>query len=231
MNKKILPIVLSVVIVALIVVGALNYKQDQNTGGLSKEEAVNKALLYINENLMNGDVDASLVKIYDVDENSPYYTFQINVMGQLYDSMITSDGSRLIPDVRSAIDLNQKLDAKVDGNFYLKENAEIIQEDGKPVVFLFTSSNCPHCVWEKPVMQEVINKFGDNIVYKQREDTMDDQEIYNQFGEGGVPLIVIGGKYYREGAGENLGEDKEKEYLTKYICELTGNLPEEICNQ
>lgn len=231
MNKKILPIFISLVILALAVFGALALKQNQGSASLSKEEAVNKALSYINKNLLSGDVSASLAQIYEADKNAPYYTFQINVMGQLFDSIVTADGSRLIPNVSYAIDLNEKRDEKVDGNFYVKENSDLILEDGKPVIFLFTSSGCPHCTWEKPILQSVLDQFGDKVVYKQKEDTADDQDIYNQFGTGGVPLIVLGGKYYREGAGENLGEEKEKEYLTKYICELTGNLPEEVCNQ
>ncbi len=172
--------------------------------------------------------NVSLAQIYD-NKGAPYYTFQINIMGQLYDSVVTSDGSKLF--TNSGIDLNKKLDEKVDGNFLVKENAEIIKEDGKPVVFLFTSSTCPHCNWEKPVLKAVVDQFGDNIVYKQREDSTEDQDVYSQFGTGGVPLVVLGGKYYREGAGENLGEEKEKEYLTKYICELTEGLPENVCNQ
>ena len=117
---------------------------------------------------------------------------------------------------------------KVEGSF-LKRETDVIAEDGKPVVYLFTSSTCPHCEWEKPVLQEVVDKFGDAVIYKQLEDSAEEQEVYSEYGNGGVPLVILGGKYYREGAGEVVGEEKEKEVLTKYICELTGNQPESIC--
>lgn len=226
MNKKVSTIVLSLVLIALIAFAAINYKQSQSTSCPSKEEAVNKALEYINKNLVDESANVSLAQIYD-DKDAPYYTFQVNIMGNLYDFIVTTDGTRLFPN--TGFDLNEKLDEKVDGNFLFKESAEIIKEDGKPVVFLFASSNCPHCAWEKPIINEVIDQFGDNIIFKLREDTAEDQEVYNQFGKGGVPLIVLGGKYYREGSGANLGEEAEKEYLTKYICELTEGLPENIC--
>ncbi|HOI60077.1 MAG TPA: thioredoxin family protein [Candidatus Pacearchaeota archaeon] len=226
MNKKVSTIVLSVVVIAFVVFAAMNYKQESGYS-ISKEEAVNKALEYINLNLVEQGVNVSLSQIYESEKNAPYYTFQINIMGQLFDSVVTADGSKLF--TNSGIDLNKKLDEKVDGNFLVKENAEIITEDGKPVVFLFASSTCPHCEWEKPVLKAVLDQFEDQVIYKVREDTTEDQDVYNQFGSGGVPLVVLGGKYYREGAGENFGEEKEKEYLTKYICELTGGMPENIC--
>ena len=226
MNKKVSTVVLSLVVIALIAFAAINYKQSQSASCLSKEEAVNKALEYINTNLVDESANVSLAQIYD-DKDAPYYKFQVSVMGNLYDFIVTTDGTRLFTD--TGFDLDKKLDEKVDGDFLFKESAEIIKEDGKPVVFLFTSSSCPHCAWEKPIIDEVIDQFGDNIIFKLREDTAEDQEVYSQFGKGGVPLIVLGGKYYREGSGANLGEETEKEYLTKYICELTEGMPENIC--
>lgn len=226
MNKKVSTVVLSLVVIALIAFAAINYKQSQSASCPSKEEAVNKALEYINTNLVDESANLSLAQIYD-DKDAPYYKFQVSVMGNLYDFIVTTDGTRLFTD--TGFDLDKKLDEKVDGNFLFKENAEIIKEDGKPVVFLFTSSGCPHCAWEKPIIEEVIDQFGDSVIFKLREDTAEDQEVYSQFGKGGVPLIVLGGKYYREGSGANLGEETEKEYLTKYICELTEGMPENIC--
>jgi len=225
MNKKILTIFLSLIIVALAVYLIIDKTQAETK--ISKEETINKALEYIQNNLATQGMEVALAQVYESEENPLYYTFQISALGQLYDIVVTADGSKLFMD--AGIDLNKKIDAKADGNFSTKEDAEIITEDGKLVVYLFTSSTCPHCEWEKPVVNEVISQFGDNVILKLREDTAEDQEVYTQFGTGGVPLLVIGGKYYREGSGENFGKDAEKEYLTKYICELTGNTPEDIC--
>lgn len=224
MNRKILTISLSLIIVALVAYIFINQPK-ANANDFTKEAAVNKALNYINNNL----VPASLAQIYESNENASYYTFQITVTGQKYDIAVTADGSRLFMD--AGIDLNKEVNPKVDGGFSEVLNPEITTEDGKPVIYMFTSSTCPHCEWEKPIIREVIAQFGDNVILKEREDTDEDQNIYTQFGTGGVPLIVLGGKYYREGSGENFGEEQEKAYLTKHICDLTGGLPESVCQK
>ncbi|MDD3046424.1 MAG: hypothetical protein PHH88_02005 [Candidatus Pacebacteria bacterium] len=230
MNKKIIAILLSIALIALIVFAIINYKQENSAP--TKEEVVNKALTYINENLMTSGYSASLKEIQEIENKNPsYYIFTVNIAEQPYELFVTADGSKLVTDMRALTDLNEKVDAQVDGSFLVRENAEIITEDGKPVIYLFTSSTCPHCEWEKPVIQAVVDTFGDNVVYKLREDTAEDQNVYTQYGNGGVPLVLIGGKYYREGAGENFGEEAEKGYLTKYICELTNNIPETVCNK
>jgi thiol-disulfide isomerase/thioredoxin len=182
---------------------------------------------YINQYILMGQSEASLVQIYDAPEGAPYYTFQLNLAGATYDSVVTADGSKLF--TNGGEDLNAEKDEVGEGNFMIRKDAEVITEDGKPVIYLFTSASCPHCTWEKPVMQEVVDQFGDAVIYKQVEDSTEGQDVYYEYGTGGVPLVVLGGKYYREGAGEMLGEDTEKEVLTNYICELTGNIPESIC--
>ncbi|MFA7142158.1 MAG: thioredoxin family protein [Candidatus Paceibacterota bacterium] len=224
MNKNISIIVFSLVMLVLVVFAAMNLNQDQS-GCLPKEEAVNKAMDYIKKNLVEDGMEVSLAQIYS--EDSPYYKFQIDIMGSLYDSIVTTDGALLF--TNAGFDLNEKLDERVEGSFYVKEDAEIITEDGKPVVYLFTTAECGHCAWEKPVLAEALEQFGDEVVYKLNEDGLDDMDVYEQFGTGGVPLIVLGGKYYREGSGANYGEELEKEYLTNYICDLTGGIPEDIC--
>lgn len=226
MNKKILTIFLSLIIVALAIYLVMDKTQADETG-IDKEAAVNKAVEYIKSNLAPQGMEVSLAQIYNRDKNANYYTFQVSAAGQLYDILVTADGKKLFMD--TGIDLDKKIDQKVAGNFSEKEGAEIITEDGKPVIYMFTSSSCPHCVWEKPIVREVIAQFGDNVILKEREDTAEDQDVYNQFGAGGVPLLILGGKYYREGSGENSGEEAEKEVLTQYICELTNNVPENIC--
>jgi len=228
MNKKrILGILLIIILIAL---GVFLFNKERNntdTGFLPKEEAVNKALEYINKYVLRGQQEAALVQIYEPEsENTPYYKFQISLAGQQYDSVVTADGSRLF--TNGGEDLNAEQDELAEGSF-LKRETDVITEDGKPVIYLFTSSTCPHCGWEKPVLQSVIDQFGDTVIYKNRENSTEDQDIYSSYGNGGVPLVVLGGVYYREGAGEQLGEEKEKEFLTKYICELTGNQPETVC--
>lgn len=116
------------------------------------------------------------------------------------------------------------------GNFKSK-NIDICKENGKPIVYYFGSKYCPHCSWESPILREVIEKFGNTISYHEIIDSKDYEDIFNDYSEGGIPLIVVGCKYYRIGSGEQAGIESEKQTLTKLICETTGNKPTSVCQE
>lgn len=115
---------------------------------------------------------------------------------------------------------------------FLVLDEEICREEGKPIVYYFGSTGCPHCLWEHPIIKEVAESFGDEISF---HDLMDKQEEFDVFEKyldingGGIPFIVLGCKYARVGSGERAGEEAEKEALTQLICELTNNQPSQIC--
>jgi len=126
---------------------------------------------------------------------------------------------------------------KTDGNFLVTDK-EICLEDGKPVVYFFGSASCPHCVWEKPVAQKVFNQFKNEISYHENFDSDKDSDVfmkYNDINPGYVPFLVLGCKYARTGAGQNLGKDDaeskklEEEALTAILCKLTNGKPEKVC--
>ena len=117
------------------------------------------------------------------------------------------------------------------GDFLVLDD-EICLEDGKPIVYYFGSTGCPHCTWEHPIIQEVAEQFGDAISF---HDLMDKQEEFDVFEKylningGGIPFIVLGCKYVRVGSGERAGEEAERAALTELICELTNNQPSQVC--
>ncbi len=117
---------------------------------------------------------------------------------------------------------------------FLVLDEEICTEDGKPIVYYFGSSSCPHCIWEHPVIQAVAAEFGDQISFHDLMDKQEEMEIFQKYLDingGGIPFIVLGCKYARVGSGERAGEEAEKQALTELICELTGNQPPEACAQ
>ena len=124
------------------------------------------------------------------------------------------------------------------GNFLITDK-ELIKENGKPAVYLFGSSTCPHCSWEKPLVREVVDKFKNEIVYHENfDDPNKDADIFSKYSDinpGYVPFIILGGKYARVGAGENLGANEEeskkleKEALTAILCKLTEGKPGDVC--
>jgi thiol-disulfide isomerase/thioredoxin len=120
------------------------------------------------------------------------------------------------------------------GNFSVTEN-EICQENGKPIVYYFGASSCPHCQWEYPIMKKVAAKFTGQISFHDNMDKQDaDQEIWTKFSDinsgGYIPFIILGCKYARVGSGENTGEQVEEDNLTALICQITNNLPEAVCS-
>jgi len=115
---------------------------------------------------------------------------------------------------------------------FLVLNDEVCLEDGKPIVYYFGSSSCPHCTWEHPVIQEVMAKFADQISFHDLMDKQEEMEVFQKYIDingGGIPFIVLGCKYVRVGSGEQAGEEQEKAALTQLICELTGGQPSGIC--
>lgn len=121
------------------------------------------------------------------------------------------------------------------GNFLVTKE-EICKEDGKPIIYYFGASFCPHCKWEKPVVEKVMKKFGNFVSFHNNMDKQEaDKEIwgkYSQVNEGGyIPFLVFGCKYARVGSGEDAGEVEEEKNLTALICKLTEEKPEKVCKE
>lgn len=110
-----------------------------------------------------------------------------------------------------------------------KKGAEICRENGKPVVYLFSTTWCPHCVWIKPFFDQTVKKFvdegkivayhweldtGDNTLTADKETKVPDaaQTVYNEFNpDGSIPTFVFGCKYFRVGNGYEQTKDSAAE--------------------
>ncbi|MFA5076452.1 MAG: thioredoxin family protein [Patescibacteria group bacterium] len=124
--------------------------------------------------------------------------------------------------------------------FSEKKNAEICEENGKPVVYLFTTTWCPHCTWIKDTFDAVVSKAvaaGQIVAYHWEIDTGDDtltpavettfpaaaQAVYQEFNpNGSIPTFVFGCKYYRVGNGHESADDlaAEKAEFEALITDL-----------
>lgn len=117
---------------------------------------------------------------------------------------------------------------------FTKTGDELCQQDGKPIVYFFGASSCPHCRWEHPIIKKVADKFGDQISFRNNMDNQaEDRDIWEKYAavhRGGVPFLVLGCQYVRVGSGENDGEAKEAENLTALICKLTDSQPASVCD-
>lgn len=236
MNRKLF-VPLTIIVVGLLIAGVIVYVNNSGsseTNGediLSLEEAGQKVMSFINDNVLQGQVSASLIETL---EKNGLYEIKFEVEGEQVDWYITKNGSFIFPQM---IDLKEfkpvpkaaEETGKTIGNFSIS-NDEICLEDNKPVIYFFGSENCPHCSWERPVIEEVASKFEGYISFHNNTNTESDMDIFQKYSTGGVPTLVLGCKYYRVGSGENAGAEQESTDLTKLICELTNNQLTEVCN-
>jgi thiol-disulfide isomerase/thioredoxin len=239
-NKKTITIAL-VAVVGVIIVGGFVYLDYSGKLGILNggndiqvavgQQVAEKAINYINENILKGNGTASLV---NVGEENGYYKIKFSLQGNEMDSYVTKDGKLFFPEV---INLDQvqpvaeatKEVATTIGSFSIS-NDEICMENGKPIVYFFGAETCPHCRWEYPILNEVIKKFGNAVSYHDNKDKDTEADIFNKYSTGGIPTIVAGCKYYRVGSGESGGAEQETKNLTAIICKITGNNPAEICS-
>ncbi len=241
MNKwKIVTIVLALVSIALAVVVIKD-----NFNNMTPKAATAKAINYINKNLTTSGQQATLSKI-DGKVINKLYKFDLTLGGQQFVSYVSADGKDLF--TQDSIDISknpstsgssntntsqpemaQKTATDVEGGFKEITAVDVCKENEKPIVYFFGSGTCPHCQWEKPILEGIIKEFGSVISFHENIDSSKDQNIFTQYSTGSVPTLVIGCKYYRIGSGESQGEAAEKTTLTKVICRATGNQPASVC--
>lgn len=117
--------------------------------------------------------------------------------------------------------------------FQQKAGAEVCKENGKPVVYLFSTTWCPHCTWIKDTFDKVAKEYvaaGKIVAYHWDIDVNDDtltaaketafpteaNAVYQEFNpQGSIPTFVFGCKYFRVGNGFESQQDlaaEEKEF-------------------
>lgn len=180
------------------------------------------------------------VKVTSIETfNEGFYTVNFDILkdNQVQSSnmiLLTKDGLALvgsqpmmldepIPEVQQPVQQQQQQAAAppVVGTFetFNDSGYEVELQDGKPVIRLFSTTWCPHCIWVKPIFDKVAKEYvaaGKIVAYHWEVDTKDDtlteavetavpeteMAVYAQFNPGGsIPTFVLGGKYYRVGNG------------------------------
>lgn len=204
----------------------------------SPQKVGENTINFINQNLLGGETSAGLKSIEKSDIKG-LYNIKLDIQGQVYDSFVSSDGKYLFAD--GPIDMSTEVEKQplpemlekeaedIEGGFKGIIDMDVCMENDKPIVYFFGSENCPYCAWEKPLVEDVISQFGDAIDYRERYDGVTDSDVLLKYGEGAVPMVIAGCKYYRTGAGQNLGEDGEKEALKAVFCRATGGVPSSVC--
>ena len=135
MMKNLYKLILTAILVAGIsIFGTYFYLTRTKEKFLSPQEAAQNAINYINENLLQKGVTASLV---DVVEENGLYKFRLKVGEQEFVSFVTKDGKILFPE--EGINIEKKLTQEE-----TPTSTQEIQKTDKPDVKLFVMSYCPY---------------------------------------------------------------------------------------
>ncbi|MCD6500650.1 hypothetical protein J7K42_01365 [bacterium] len=165
-NKNLIIVVL--LVVCGILAGGLVYTQfapKVKENIISKTEAVNLALTYINENLLPEGIEATSTG--EIIDDKGLYKFQVEVAGKKFFSYITKDGKILFP---QGIDLEKEVAASP-----IKEQKESpktcqdIPKSDKPVLEAFVVSYCPFGTQMERILNEIVKnipELADNIRIK-----------------------------------------------------------------
>jgi len=135
-----------------------------------------------------------------------------------------------------------------ENKFLSIEGNSVCKLEGKPIIRMYSTSICPHCIWVKPAFDEVVKKYVDEnkiVAYhwewiidsegsltgvddkltSQLEGTLPPIEdaVFKEFSPNtSVPAFIFGCKYYRLGNQFEIQKDltAEKAEFTRIIEEL-----------
>jgi len=134
--KNLIPI--SIIIAGLLIAGAFIYinqgKEITSEEGLSSQEIAEKAINYINQNLLQEGTTASLL---NVGEENGVYKIHLKIGENEYDSYVTKDGKLLFTE---GVDLESGPVSAQEGS---EATGEISKQD-TPDVKVFVMSYCPY---------------------------------------------------------------------------------------
>lgn len=124
------------------------------TPAMSKEGAANKAIGYINTNLLNG---AATAKLQGVTEANDLYLIKLEISGRSFDSYISKDGKLLFPTVVN-------MGGEVPQPEATRPAASFDAPDSeKPNVKMFVMSFCPYGQQAEAGLNPVHALLGDKV--------------------------------------------------------------------
>ncbi|MBN2100900.1 thioredoxin family protein [Candidatus Dojkabacteria bacterium] len=121
---------------------------------------------------------------------------------------------------------------------FTEYDTDICKDDGKPIVYLFSTTWCSHCQWIADTFDKWAKDNSDKVkAYHWQIDTGDNtltdkeeteipqehMDVYEKFNPGGsIPTFVFGCRYSRIGNGYESEDDLDKEIdsFDKVIDEL-----------
>jgi hypothetical protein len=150
MNKKLKDSLVFLIPIGLVLVLGLFLYFGQNSDNLSIDQAADKAVNYLNNNVLPAGITASLI---DISEEGEIYKVRLEVDGIEYQSYISKDGRYLFPD-------GYDLDAEIESQ---QQASQDVPKQEKPDVKLFVMSYCPYGLQAQKMYLPVYDLLSDKV--------------------------------------------------------------------
>jgi len=154
MNKKNITILLSAFL-GLFLLGGFWYFNSR--GQLSTQEVAQKAIGYINNNLISEELSASLIS---ATEKEGVIEMNLSIANTEYISYVTKTGNLFFIE---GIDLNQDIFIVTDEIQQTQQTQQELVRSEKPEVQLFIMSYCPYGLQSQKVFLPVYELLGDKV--------------------------------------------------------------------
>ena len=148
-GKNLIPI--AIIIAGILIAGAVVYVNQKKASALSPQAAAQKAIDFINKNLLQQGTTASLVSVIEEDG---LYKLKLKIGDKEYPSYVSKDGKLLFPN--EGVSLEEKPIAQEE-----KKTAQEIEKRDRPDVKLFVMSYCPYGLQMEKAYLPVYNLLKD----------------------------------------------------------------------
>ncbi len=203
---KIATIVLAVLLVASIFTSgfkSMNGTGAAVAGSMSSDKVADKAVKFINENLLRPGMNASVTSTEAV---SGLYLVKLDISGTPIDSYVTKDGKYLFP---QAIDLDIELPEVTTPDEVATTATETPKTD-KPKVEMYVMSFCPYGQQAETGLIDAVKLLNNNINFEPHF------VIYGNYQGGSADYCIENGKYCSMHGIQELNEDVRQLCVWKY---------------
>ena len=217
-TKNLIPI--AIIIAAIIIAGAIIYINPsflKFEKVLTPQEAGDKTVKFINENILKGQATASLVNAV---EDNGLYKLTFDIEGQEVISYVTRDGKYLFPE---PISLEVQQSAQPEEQIPPEETPQEAPQTEKPNVKLFIMSFCPFGNQAEEIMMPVIDLLGNKAEIEPH------YVIYSNYGGGGPEYCADEENQYCSMHGiQELNQDVRELCVWKYQNSKFWNFLKEV---
>jgi hypothetical protein len=144
-------IFVAIIIAGILIAGAVVYVNQKKASALSPQAAAQKAIDFINKNLLQQGTTASLVS---VTEENGLYKLRLKIGEKEYPSYVSKDGKLLFPN--EGVNLEEKPITQEE-----KKTAQKVEKRDRPDVKLFVMSYCPYGLQMEKAYLPVYNLLKD----------------------------------------------------------------------